>query len=98
MPLLRLSNPSCSTYETVSKTFTTRPAPTGNGRQVDLNNPPSILGSVIVGDWHTHPGPPGPANPSPDDRRHARRRGICSFIIGGPFEDGEPIFITPVTN
>jgi RHS repeat-associated protein len=75
--------------------YTTRAAPPGNGSHMSLANPPCIPGFVIVATWHTHPGPPGRPNPSKRDRKTAKRHGIIGIVVGGPFQDGDPIFVEP---
>jgi RHS repeat-associated protein len=66
-------------------TFTFRRAKPGTGHNIDLNNPPFVPGGFyVVGFWHTHPGPPGEANPSPGDREGAKKKGLPAFVVGGP--------------
>src|SRR5262245_60225100 len=53
--------------DTNSGAITTRRAPRGQGASINLWNPPEVSGSVVVGNWHTHPNPtsegwvPGPS-------------------------------------
>jgi hypothetical protein len=63
--------------------ITTRRAPAGAQAALDLNNPPEVPGSVVVGKFHTHPNPTSEGwdpGPSPADTRNANRHGVPSLI------------------
>ena len=48
----------------------TERAPRGIGDAIDLNKPPLVSGSAVVGKFHTHPNPAAEGwvtGPSPDD-------------------------------
>ncbi len=63
--------------------ITVRFATPGEQAQIDLNDPPEVDGSYVVGKFHTHPNPtdegwePGP---SPADTRNAWRQGVPSIV------------------
>ncbi len=58
-------------------------APSGTQAFLDLNNPPHLIGSIVVGIFHTHPNPtdegwePGP---SETDRRTDALHGVPDLI------------------
>lgn len=63
--------------------ITTRRASAGAQASLDLNNPPEVPGSVVVGKFHTHPNPTSEGwNPGPSraDTRNAIRHGVPSLI------------------
>ena len=50
---------------------------------IDLGNPPTVLGSVVVGTFHTHPNPTSEGwfpGPSPADQRWAQVSGVPWLI------------------
>jgi hypothetical protein len=67
---------------------TTRRAKAGVEQHIDLDDPPTVPGSVVVASFHTHPTPaaeggdPGPSGP---DATLANRRGVPNLIRN---EDG----------
>jgi RHS repeat-associated protein len=79
-------NPNTGLYKVVRAPVSRRRA----DRRINLSNPPIIKCFKIVSTWHTHPGPPGVAEPSGPDKANNRRRGTIGWIIGGD-EDGSII-------
>jgi uncharacterized Zn-binding protein involved in type VI secretion len=58
-------------------------APVGAQASVNLDNPPTVPGSVVVGVFHTHPNPTSEGwdpGPSPADQRIDARDGIPDLI------------------
>ncbi len=58
-------------------------APAGYQSELNLDNPPQISGSVVVGVFHTHPNPTADGwygGPSEDDRRVDERDGVPDLI------------------
>src|SRR5262245_12826173 len=56
--------------DTTSGQIDIRRASRGAGDNIDLGNPPHVVGSVVVGTFHTHPNPSSEGwetMPSPDD-------------------------------
>ncbi len=63
---------------------TVRRALPGESDSINLSYPPSILDTVLVATYHTHPHPPNhvwTAEPSPMDRRLAAESGVPWFVI-----------------
>jgi hypothetical protein len=61
----------------------TRPALSGAQFNIDLNNPPVVAGSTVVGIFHTHPNPSSEgwsAGPSASDQACDARDGIPDLI------------------
>ena len=69
--------------DTTTGTISIRRAPTGDQTRLDLNNPPLVVGSVVVATFHTHPNPTTEGwepSPSPDDQHWAQVSGVPWLI------------------
>jgi hypothetical protein len=68
---------------TTTGEITIRRAPAGEQAEVNLEDPPILAGSVIVGIFHTHPNPSSEGwnpGPSEEDRRSDERDGVPDLI------------------
>lgn len=69
--------------DTTSGAITTRRAARGGGASINLWNPPEVSGSVVVGNWHTHPNPTSEGwepGPSPSDTTNQARRKVPGMV------------------
>lgn len=69
--------------DTTAGRITVVRAPAGAQASINVNNPPAVAGSVIVGTFHTHPNPTSEGwdpGPSDADTRNANRRGVPTLI------------------
>lgn len=68
---------------TTTNAITVRRAPAGKQKCINLNSPPSVADSVVVGEFHTHPNPTSEGwvpGPSSTDRRLDERDGVPDLI------------------
>lgn len=78
--------------DTTTGAITTRRAPRGGGASINLWNPPEVSGSVVVGNWHTHPNPTSEGwepGPSGADTTNQGRRNVPGIVRA---DDGDHIF------
>ncbi len=68
----------------VTGDISVRRAPRGAGAAIDLTGPPTVVDSIVVGVFHTHPnlGPGWIAGPSPEDRTIDAADGIPDIVVG----------------
>jgi hypothetical protein len=69
--------------DTTTGAITTRRAPRGGGASINLWNPPEVTGSVVVGNWHTHPNPTSEGwepGPSGADLTNQGRRNVPGIV------------------
>lgn len=74
--------------DTITGDLFVRRAPAGTMARLNLNNPPLITDSMVVGTFHTHPNPQSEGwnpGPSPSDIRQAKVHGVPCLIRA---EDG----------
>ena len=68
---------------TTTGEITTQRASSGGQANINLSNPPTIPGSVVVGTFHTHPNPTSEGwepGPSSDDIQSAQILGVPCII------------------
>jgi hypothetical protein len=69
--------------DTATGAITTVRAPAGARASLDLNNPPVVVGAVVVATFHTHPNPTAEgwvSGPSPADTQSAWLLGVPCLI------------------
>jgi hypothetical protein len=69
--------------DTASGALSARRATPGEQNAIDLSKPPVVVGSVIVGKFHTHPNPTADGwdpGPSAGDQRVDARHGVPDLI------------------
>lgn len=69
--------------DTTNGEISIRRAPSGHQSEVNLDKPPAVAGSVVVGVFHTHPHPSSEgwdAGPSEADRLADERDGVPDLI------------------
>lgn len=69
--------------DTTTSQIRIRRAPSGYQSELNLDNPPVVSGSIVVGVFHTHPNPSsGGWDPAPSeaDRRADERDGVPDLI------------------
>jgi hypothetical protein len=72
-----------------SGALTTRRAPRGSRRSVDLSHPPLLPGLILVGTFHTHPNPTAAGwapGPSTGDQANAALSGV-PWLIRADIQD-----------
>lgn len=82
-PALRHEEGGWIYMDTASGTLTTRRSAMGGQAVLDLTAPPIVVGSVVVGTFHTHPNPTSDGwdpGPSVDDVQSAWMLGVPCLI------------------
>jgi hypothetical protein len=69
--------------ELATGVLSVRRAPRGQGASIDLTNPPTVSGAIVVGKFHTHPNPTAEGwdpGPSFGDQQVDARHGVPDLI------------------
>ncbi len=84
VPQLRHEEGGFIYCDPVTGDVTTRRAPPGKRKSVDLSHPPPVAGYYLVGTYHTHPNPVADRfdpTPSDDDIREADGSGVPWIVF-----------------